>query len=172
MLLTLSPSFSSCSEEEPEGTLPKDKLITLCKYEPILKWMRSCDHILYQALVEILIPDVLRPVPSEYPQPHLSLISLWLPLATKISTVQTHVEVFVLAEISSAVFLLQHCPGGMFCTPWEFPCLLHLVGLHFTSPDFGQESGEKHSLDMGALWDVAPWRSLFAQDHPDCTPGN
>lgn len=56
---------SSCSEEEPEGTLPKDKLITLCKYEPILKWMRSCDHILYQALVEILIPDVLRPVPSE-----------------------------------------------------------------------------------------------------------
>ncbi|NXX94755.1 RFX2 protein, partial [Centropus bengalensis] len=53
-------------EEEHEGTLPKDKLITLCKYEPILKWMRSCDHILYQALVEILIPDVLRPVPSEY----------------------------------------------------------------------------------------------------------
>lgn len=72
LLLTLCPSSSSCSEEEPEGTLPKDKLITLCKYEPILKWMRSCDHILYQALVEILIPDVLRPVPSEYPQPHLS----------------------------------------------------------------------------------------------------
>ncbi|KAF4789957.1 hypothetical protein TURU_146649 [Turdus rufiventris] len=55
-------------EEEPEGTLPKDKLITLCKYEPILKWMRSCDHILYQALVEILIPDVLRPVPSTLTQ--------------------------------------------------------------------------------------------------------
>uniref|UniRef100_A0A8V1A5X3 DNA-binding protein RFX2 n=1 Tax=Gallus gallus TaxID=9031 RepID=A0A8V1A5X3_CHICK len=56
------------SEEEHEGTLPKDKLITLCKYEPILKWMRSCDHILYQALVEILIPDVLRPVPSTLTQ--------------------------------------------------------------------------------------------------------
>ncbi|KAM6236201.1 DNA-binding protein RFX2 isoform 6-T11 [Porphyrio hochstetteri] len=52
------------SDEEHEGTLPKDKLITLCKNEPILRWMRSCDHILYQALVEILIPDVLRPVPS------------------------------------------------------------------------------------------------------------
>lgn len=62
-LLMLLPF--SYSEEEHEGTLPKDKLITLCKYEPILKWMRSCDHILYQALVEILIPDVLRPVPSE-----------------------------------------------------------------------------------------------------------
>ncbi|XP_026721057.1 DNA-binding protein RFX2 isoform X3 [Athene cunicularia] len=56
------------SEEEHEATLPKDKLITLCKYEPILKWMRSCDHILYQALVEILIPDVLRPVPSTLTQ--------------------------------------------------------------------------------------------------------
>ncbi|XP_064031203.1 DNA-binding protein RFX2 isoform X5 [Pogoniulus pusillus] len=56
------------SEEEHEGSLPKDKLIALCKYEPVLKWMRSCDHILYQALVEILIPDVLRPVPSTLTQ--------------------------------------------------------------------------------------------------------
>ncbi|XP_050177346.1 DNA-binding protein RFX2-like isoform X3 [Myiozetetes cayanensis] len=62
------PAALPSSEEEPEGTLPKDKLITLCKYEPILKWMRSCDHILYQALVEILIPDVLRPVPSTLTQ--------------------------------------------------------------------------------------------------------
>ncbi|NXG10853.1 RFX2 protein, partial [Sakesphorus luctuosus] len=62
------PTALPSSEEEPEGTLPKDKLITLCKYEPILKWMRSCDHILYQTLVEILIPDVLRPVPSTLTQ--------------------------------------------------------------------------------------------------------
>lgn len=40
--------------------------MSLCKCEPILKWMRNCDHILYQALVEILIPDVLRPVPSKW----------------------------------------------------------------------------------------------------------
>nr|XP_032650318.1 DNA-binding protein RFX2 isoform X4 [Chelonoidis abingdonii] len=56
------------SEEEHEGVIPKDKLITLCKYDPILKWVRSCDHILYQALVEILIPDVLRPVPGTLTQ--------------------------------------------------------------------------------------------------------
>ncbi|KYO41170.1 DNA-binding protein RFX2 isoform B [Alligator mississippiensis] len=56
------------SEEEHDGILSKDKLITLCKYEPISKWMRSCDHILYQTLVEILIPDVLRPVPSTLTQ--------------------------------------------------------------------------------------------------------
>uniref|UniRef100_A0A8C8YD86 DNA-binding protein RFX2 n=1 Tax=Prolemur simus TaxID=1328070 RepID=A0A8C8YD86_PROSS len=63
------PTSLPASDEEPEGAiLPKDKLISLCKHDPILKWMRSCDHILYQALVEILIPDVLRPVPSTLTQ--------------------------------------------------------------------------------------------------------
>ncbi|XP_066491055.1 DNA-binding protein RFX2 isoform X2 [Tiliqua scincoides] len=56
------------SEEPCEAVIPKHKLITMCKYDPIMKWMRSCDHILYQALVEILIPDVLRPVPSTLTQ--------------------------------------------------------------------------------------------------------
>ncbi|XP_041087044.1 DNA-binding protein RFX2-like isoform X1 [Polyodon spathula] len=60
---TVSPS-----EEESESVIPREKLIALCKYEPVRVWMRSCDHILYQALVEILIPDVLRPVPSTLTQ--------------------------------------------------------------------------------------------------------
>ncbi|XP_049732481.1 DNA-binding protein RFX2 isoform X1 [Elephas maximus indicus] len=63
------PTSIATSEEEPEGAIiPKDKLISLCKQDPILRWMRSCDHILYQALVETLIPDVLRPVPSTLTQ--------------------------------------------------------------------------------------------------------
>ncbi|XP_054837579.1 DNA-binding protein RFX2 isoform X2 [Eublepharis macularius] len=56
------------SEEPCEAIVPRHKLITMCKYDPIMKWMRSCDHILYQTLVEILIPDVLRPVPSTLTQ--------------------------------------------------------------------------------------------------------
>ncbi|MGH0174695.1 UNVERIFIED_CONTAM: hypothetical protein FKN15_068470 [Acipenser sinensis] len=60
---TVSPS-----EEESESVIPREKLIALCKYEPVRVWMRSCDHILYQALVQILIPDVLRPVPSTLTQ--------------------------------------------------------------------------------------------------------
>ncbi|XP_006799774.1 DNA-binding protein RFX2 isoform X4 [Neolamprologus brichardi] len=56
------------SDDEPEGVIPTEKLVSLCKYEPVRLWMRSCDHILYQALVEILIPDVLRPVPSTLTQ--------------------------------------------------------------------------------------------------------
>lgn len=60
--------FSCClcgSDEDPESVIPREKLVALCKYEPVRLWMRSCDHVLYQALVEILIPDVLRPVPSQ-----------------------------------------------------------------------------------------------------------
>eukprot|EP00064_Thunnus_orientalis_P013162 superscaffoldBa00002106_g13199 len=56
------------SDDDLESVIPREKLVALCKYEPIRLWMRSCDHILYQALVEILIPDVLRPVPSTLTQ--------------------------------------------------------------------------------------------------------
>ncbi|RVE73512.1 hypothetical protein OJAV_G00032060 [Oryzias javanicus] len=56
------------SDDDMEGTIPREKLVALCKYEPVRLWMRSCDHILYQALVEVLIPDVLRPVPSTLTQ--------------------------------------------------------------------------------------------------------
>ncbi|XP_073455137.1 DNA-binding protein RFX2 isoform X2 [Aquarana catesbeiana] len=65
-----SPDGSTAlsSEEEQEAVIPKEILMVLCKYEPIMRWMRGCDHILYQALVEILIPDVLRPVPSTLTQ--------------------------------------------------------------------------------------------------------
>ncbi|XP_036315523.1 DNA-binding protein RFX2 isoform X4 [Pipistrellus kuhlii] len=63
------PTSLPASDEIPEATIiPKDKLVSLCECGPILKWMRNCDHILYQALVEVLIPDVLRPVPSTLTQ--------------------------------------------------------------------------------------------------------
>uniref|UniRef100_A0A3Q1C0U2 DNA-binding protein RFX2 n=1 Tax=Amphiprion ocellaris TaxID=80972 RepID=A0A3Q1C0U2_AMPOC len=56
------------SDDDLEGVIPREKLLALCKYEPVRLWMRGCDHVLYQALVEILIPDVLRPVPSTLTQ--------------------------------------------------------------------------------------------------------
>uniref|UniRef100_A0AAX7U0I3 RFX-type winged-helix domain-containing protein n=1 Tax=Astatotilapia calliptera TaxID=8154 RepID=A0AAX7U0I3_ASTCA len=43
-------------------------LLVLCRNETVLKWMSTCDHLMYQALVEILIPDVLRPIPSALTQ--------------------------------------------------------------------------------------------------------
>ncbi|XP_069051727.1 MHC class II regulatory factor RFX1a isoform X5 [Lepisosteus oculatus] len=54
--------------DESEKRLPKACLVLLCKYEPVLRWSRECDNTLYQGLVEILIPDVLRPIPSALTQ--------------------------------------------------------------------------------------------------------
>ncbi|XP_016415690.1 MHC class II regulatory factor RFX1 isoform X3 [Sinocyclocheilus rhinocerous] len=54
--------------DDSEKCLPKSVLVLLCKYEPILHWTRECDNLLYQNLVEILIPDVLRPIPSALTQ--------------------------------------------------------------------------------------------------------
>ncbi|XP_013882325.1 MHC class II regulatory factor RFX1 isoform X2 [Austrofundulus limnaeus] len=53
---------------ESEKRLPKSCLVALCKSEPVLSWTRECDNLLYQTLVEILIPDVLRPIPSALTQ--------------------------------------------------------------------------------------------------------
>uniref|UniRef100_A0A6J0SNC0 DNA-binding protein RFX2 n=1 Tax=Pogona vitticeps TaxID=103695 RepID=A0A6J0SNC0_9SAUR len=61
-------AVASSSEESCDDALPRHTLVALCKYDAVLTWMRSCDHILYQTLVEILIPDVLRPVPGTLTQ--------------------------------------------------------------------------------------------------------
>ncbi|KAM6940189.1 MHC class II regulatory factor RFX1 [Xenentodon cancila] len=53
---------------ESEKRLPKSCLVVLCKFEPVLCWTKECDNLLYQSLVEILIPDVLRPIPSALTQ--------------------------------------------------------------------------------------------------------
>ncbi|XP_037120892.1 transcription factor RFX3 isoform X2 [Syngnathus acus] len=56
------------SVSEIEARLPQPRLMALCRHEAVLKWMSTCDHLMYQALVEILIPDVLRPIPSALTQ--------------------------------------------------------------------------------------------------------
>uniref|UniRef100_A0A8C4IRV8 RFX-type winged-helix domain-containing protein n=1 Tax=Dicentrarchus labrax TaxID=13489 RepID=A0A8C4IRV8_DICLA len=56
------------THDESEKRLPKSCLVLLCKYDPVLRWSRDCDNSLYQGLVEILIPDVLRPIPSALTQ--------------------------------------------------------------------------------------------------------
>ncbi|XP_072847620.1 MHC class II regulatory factor RFX1 isoform X4 [Pogona vitticeps] len=54
--------------DEAEKRLPKSCLVVLSKYEPVLKWTKDCDNLLYQGLVEVLIPEVLRPIPSALTQ--------------------------------------------------------------------------------------------------------
>lgn len=53
---------------EYESRLSQSKLLQLCEYDPVITFVKACDHLLYQTLVEILIPDVLRPIPASLTQ--------------------------------------------------------------------------------------------------------
>ncbi|XP_074640484.1 DNA-binding protein RFX2-like [Tubulanus polymorphus] len=63
-----NPEESSHNDIAIEKRLPKDKLQGVCKYEPVLRYIRQSDYAFYQSLVEVLIPDVLRPIPSSLTQ--------------------------------------------------------------------------------------------------------
>ncbi|XP_031558345.1 DNA-binding protein RFX2-like isoform X2 [Actinia tenebrosa] len=68
-VLSTSPQIRELGDDEDnEKRLPKSKLMILCEYEPVIAYVKSCDHLLYQTLVEILIPEVLRPIPSSLTQ--------------------------------------------------------------------------------------------------------
>lgn len=64
-VISVTTTSRSSRSNESEKRLPKSCLVALCKFGPVLGWTRECDNLLYQTLVEILIPDVLRPIPSK-----------------------------------------------------------------------------------------------------------
>ncbi|XP_071800198.1 transcription factor RFX3-like isoform X2 [Asterias amurensis] len=62
------PTDAQQNEVDVEKRLPKAKLISLCQTDPVQDYVKHYDHVLYQGLVEVLIPDVLRPIPSALTQ--------------------------------------------------------------------------------------------------------
>jgi hypothetical protein len=53
-------------ECEEEKYLSKSKLFCLSKCVPVQAFVRRVDFLFYQNLVEVLIPDVLRPIPGRF----------------------------------------------------------------------------------------------------------
>jgi len=49
---------------DAEQQLPTDKLHALCGMAAIQQYVCQTDYIFYQTIVGILVPDVLRPIPS------------------------------------------------------------------------------------------------------------
>lgn len=47
-----------------EQRLPKEKLYFLCELPAVQQYVLESDYAFYQALVQVLIPDVLRPIPG------------------------------------------------------------------------------------------------------------
>lgn len=45
--------------------LPKEKLMKLASLSGVQEFVKEADYNFYQALVEVLIPDVLRHIPSK-----------------------------------------------------------------------------------------------------------
>lgn len=59
---------NNMDECEEEKYLSKMKLFSLCHYEPIQNFIKQIDFQFYQNMVDVLIPDVLRPIPSTLTQ--------------------------------------------------------------------------------------------------------
>ncbi|XP_048505807.1 DNA-binding protein RFX2 isoform X13 [Athalia rosae] len=55
-------------ECEEEKYLSKTKLYQMCKCSAVQDFIRRVDYTFYQNLVEVLMPDVLRPIPSSLTQ--------------------------------------------------------------------------------------------------------
>lgn len=47
-----------------ESKLPKEKLLKLAAMTEVQEFVKEADYNFYQALVEVLVPDVLRPIPG------------------------------------------------------------------------------------------------------------
>ena len=48
--------------------ISRAKLFILSQCEPVLTFVKKADYQFYQNLVEVLIPDVLRPIPATLTQ--------------------------------------------------------------------------------------------------------
>ncbi|XP_045475338.1 transcription factor RFX3 isoform X4 [Harmonia axyridis] len=55
-------------ECEEEKYLSKSKLFSLCSLEPVQSFMKQVDLMFYQNLIQVLVPDVLKPIPATLTQ--------------------------------------------------------------------------------------------------------
>ncbi|KAF6020228.1 RFX2 [Bugula neritina] len=55
-------------DPEVEAKLPKEKLLKLAALSEVQEFVKEADYSFYQALLELLVPDVLRPIPSTLTQ--------------------------------------------------------------------------------------------------------
>ena len=52
-------------DDDPEKIMPKRVLHQLCDWPPVQDYVKTMDYLFYQNLVDVLMPDVLRAIPSE-----------------------------------------------------------------------------------------------------------
>ncbi|CAI8055731.1 Transcription factor RFX3 [Geodia barretti] len=62
------PAMDGAPDEEMEHQLPKEKLLLLTSLDLVTDYISACDYLLYQGIVDFLIPNVLRPIPGTLTQ--------------------------------------------------------------------------------------------------------
>ena len=55
-------------DEDSDQQLAREKMIALARCPPVVTYLKHCDHILYQCIVDFLIPEVLHPIPGTLTQ--------------------------------------------------------------------------------------------------------
>ena len=71
-------SVGMFSDSDLEQRLSKTDLLRMCSLACVQKYVRSSDYAFYQALVEVLIPDVLRPIPSKFRFINQTIAKTWI----------------------------------------------------------------------------------------------
>ncbi|XP_076265955.1 regulatory transcription factor Rfx isoform X2 [Rhynchophorus ferrugineus] len=59
---------NNADECEEEKYLSKAKLFCLCSLEPVQQFVKQVDLVFYQNLIQVLVPDVLKPIPATLTQ--------------------------------------------------------------------------------------------------------
>ncbi|XP_030767299.1 DNA-binding protein RFX2-like [Sitophilus oryzae] len=59
---------NNTDECEEEKYLSKSKLFSLCSLEPVQQFIKQVDLVFYQNLIQVLVPDVLKPIPATLTQ--------------------------------------------------------------------------------------------------------
>ncbi|XP_062509386.1 DNA-binding protein RFX2-like isoform X2 [Corticium candelabrum] len=86
--------------------LPKGKLVLLCDIPEVVHYLQQCDYMLYQTIMETLIPDVLKPIPGSLTQSLRTFaknLESWMKLAVKELPSK-----FVTAKVSAVVAFGQN----------------------------------------------------------------
>ena len=67
MYCVISSEIQQSGDEDMEQ-LSQDKLMLLMTCDPMVEYISACDHLLYQCIVDFLIPEVLSPIPGTLTQ--------------------------------------------------------------------------------------------------------
>jgi regulatory factor X 1/2/3 len=131
--------------------LPLPKLLSLCESSYFIQYLSSCDHILYQAIVDTLIPDVLKPIPGTLTQAIRNFaksLEGWITTALNI-----YPKKFVASKVSAVVAFSQ--------TLRRYTSLNHLAqaarAVLQNSSQVSQMLNDLNRVDFGNVQEQASW---------------